>query len=41
VTGKLWPTLFEIDLVPSTVANHADAVSEFRIETAPVLRKPF
>ena len=41
VTGKLWPTLFEIDLVPSTVANHADTVPEFRIETAPVLRKPF
>jgi glutamine cyclotransferase len=40
VTGKLWPTLFEIDLVPSA-ANNADTVSEFRIETAPVLRKPF
>jgi hypothetical protein len=41
VTGKLWPTLFEIDLVPSTLPNHADTVSEFRIETAPVFRKLF
>ena len=41
VTGKLWPTLFEIDLLPSTVANHTDTVSEFRMETAPVVRKPF
>jgi len=41
VTGKLWPTLFEIDLVPSTAANNADTVFEFRIETMPVLRKPF
>lgn len=41
VTGKLWPTLFEIDLVPPTIGNRAHTVSESKMETVPVLTKLF